>query len=108
MRLNANEKAALIQIRDNLKSGKSYGKDIFRYGNGTRPTFPYFATAISYKPQPGRHPGYFCWTHAGSSANRATLEELKWLITVIFKMTPSEFCAEYITSDNSKIIPAYY
>lgn len=103
MKLDATERAALRQIRDDMKSGLIYGKDIFQYGNGTRPTYPYFSAAIYYKPRPGRDPGLFCWTHYGSSANRATLAELAWIITIIFKTTPSKFRAEYITNDKSKI-----
>jgi hypothetical protein len=68
----------------------------------TVPDFP-ILEAQSIKPKIGRHPGYFCWSNYGSSANRATLDELAWIITVIFETTPSQFRAEYITNDKSKI-----
>lgn len=103
MKLDATERAALRQIRDDLKNGLIYGKDVFRWPSGDGPRFPYFRGAIYYRPKAGRHPGYFCWSNYGSSANRATLDELAWIITVIFETTPSQFRAEYITNDKSKI-----
>lgn len=33
----------------------------------------------------------FCWSHYGSSAEKATKEDLEWLLKVIFKSEPSEF-----------------
>lgn len=39
------------------------------------------------------------WTHAGSSANKNTIEDLDWIITVIFGMTPDEFKQKYIRKE---------
>lgn len=101
--MNSTEREALRTIRDNLKSGLVYGKDVFRWPSGDGPRFPYFSEAISYKPKPGRHPGYFCWNNFGSSAERATLAGLQWIIETIFETTPSAFLEEYITNDKSRI-----
>lgn len=101
--MNSTERAALRTIRDNLKSGLIYGKDVFRWPSGNGPRFPYFSEAIEYRPQPGRHPGYFRWHNYGSSASRATLPELAWIIKTIFDTTPSAFLTEYITNDKSRI-----
>lgn len=38
-----------------------------------------------------------CWTHYGSSANKATKADLHWIITVIFDMTPEQFEQKYTT-----------
>lgn len=37
----------------------------------------------------------WCWCHYGSSAEKATLESLEWLIRVIFRTTPEEFEKTY-------------
>lgn len=96
------ETIALNQIYYNLLSGQRYGKDIFKFANGDGPRFPYFSEAISYgTDRDGTK--IFRWTHYGSSANRATKTELKWIIKTIFKMTAEQFQAEYITHDQSKI-----
>ena len=51
---------------------------------------------------------YIRWTHYGSSANKATLEELRWILTEIFEMTPEEFLFEYTTYNEYKRINAFY
>lgn len=38
------------------------------------------------------------WRHAGSSANKSTLRDLKWILSEIFEMTPEEFLFKYTTS----------
>lgn len=40
---------------------------------------------------------YIYWRHAGSSANKCTKENLRWLLKEIYHMTPAEFIAEYTT-----------
>ncbi len=72
-------------IYNNLMGGKRYGYVVKNV------RFPYFQTVLCKhwcKP-------YFCWTHCGSSANKATKEELQWLIETIFGMTPEEFSNKY-------------
>lgn len=96
------ETIALHQINQKLKNGEIFGKDVFSWPNGNGPRFPYFHAVLSYgKDYNGEN--IFRWTHYGSSANRATLKDLKWIITVIFKTTPSRFLQEYITKSGSRI-----
>lgn len=83
--LDDGERATLERIFINLCSGAVYGEDIENV------RFPYFHTVISYDVMKD----LFFWTHYGSSANRATLEELEWIITRIFKTTPSGFLKRY-------------
>ena len=35
------------------------------------------------------------WCHYGSSANRATKKELRWILNHIFEMRPTEFIKKY-------------
>lgn len=75
----------LDTIYNNLMQGKQYGYVLRNV------RFPVFTTVLFHhwcKP-------YFCWTHYGSSANKATREELAWIIETIFQMTPEEFAATY-------------
>ena len=96
------ETIALNQIYYNLLSGRRYGQDVLKWANGDGPRFPYFSEAISYgTDRDGTK--IFRWTHYGSSANRATKTELKWIIKTIFKTTAEQFQRDYITSDQSKI-----
>lgn len=37
------------------------------------------------------------WRHYGSSANKCTRKDLRWLLKEIYHMTPAEFLAEYTT-----------
>ena len=76
------EKDILRDILRDVKAGYRYGKDY---------TWNY------YENKPYRYP-YF-----GSSAIKATLRDLEWLITVIFKTTPSGFLRDYIRNDQSAI-----
>lgn len=73
----------LSVIYNNLIKGGRYGK-LIKYVR-----FPYFGVSLSYDGQ------YFLWNHAGSSANKATLTDLAWIIKVIFKLTPKEFVNRY-------------
>lgn len=77
------DKAILTAIYNNLIKGGRYGKLVkdVRY--------PYFRLNLCYVR------GYFHWSVAGSSANKATLEELAWIIEKIFKLTPKEFVNRY-------------
>ena len=74
-----NNTEALNVIYINLKKGKRYGYMVRNV------RYPYFHTDLMYDGQ------YWCWHNYGSSANRATKKELKWIIETIYKMSPVEF-----------------
>jgi hypothetical protein len=40
---------------------------------------------------------YIFWRHYGSSANKCTRKDLRWVLKEIYHMTPAEFLAEYTT-----------
>lgn len=73
----------LNEMFNNLKKGGTYGHMV------TNVRYPYFHENIWNNGK------FFCWNHYGSSANRATKEELEWLITTIFKCEPEEFVQKY-------------
>ena len=96
------ETIALHQINQKLKNGEIFGQDVFKWANGTGPRFPYFHAVLYYGT--GRNgKKLFFWTHYGSSANRATLRELRFIIYTIFETTPSQFQKDYITKSESRI-----
>lgn len=70
---------ALYEIMDNIKAGKKY---CTWYENMR---FPMYSTNLSYGN------GLISWTHYGSSANKATLKDLHFVITKLFRMTEEEF-----------------
>lgn len=76
--------STLKMIYNNLQNGKVYGRmfDNCRY--------PFFDSVL-YKT----NTGFIGWKNYGSSANKNTLKELKWIIEVIFHCTPEEFVALY-------------
>ena len=74
---------AIDVIYKNLMENKYYGYVV------TNVRFPYFHLSL-YKGKK-----FFYWNHYGSSANKATKKNLKWIIEVIFKMTPEEFINHY-------------
>lgn len=74
---------AFDEIYSNLKRGIVYGENI------TNVRFPYFRTVLSCDGK------YWFWSHYGSSANKATKSELRWILSKIFKLTPIEFLEEY-------------
>ena len=76
-------------IYNNLQNGYSYGK--YRYNV----MFPYFDIVLSLDATKT----FIRWRHFGSSANRNTIEELQWILSEIFKMTPEEFEDEYICEE---------
>lgn len=47
----------------------------------------------------------FNWQYFGSSAEKADLCHLNWLLTTIFKCTPTEFRAQYITRSEAQKMP---
>lgn len=72
-------------IFNNLMNGNHYGYVVKNV------RFPYFHSVLVKHP----HKPFFCWSHAGSSANKANKKELAWLIENIFRMTPEEFVNRY-------------
>ena len=73
------------EIYNNLMDGNQYGYVLKNV------RFQVFNTVLCKhycKP-------FFCWSHYGSSANKATKKELLWIIEVIFKMTPEDFINAY-------------
>lgn len=75
----------LDEIYNNLLKGRVYGCQI----DNVR--YPYFSVVLSYD---SIH-NLFHWHHYGSSANKATKEELAWIIEKIFDMTPERFAQTY-------------
>lgn len=77
----------LNTIYDNLMNGMKYGYVV----KGKNIRYPYWHEVL------GKHwcKPYFFWNNYGSSANRANKKELKFIIEVIFKMTPEEFVKKY-------------
>ena len=89
--------AALTRIFDNLTAGAVYGHDRLSwrddYPEKAIAGKPMFTTALykdSFKP-------LFHWHNYGSSANKATMKDLLWIITQIFDCTPEQFERRYIT-----------
>lgn len=88
---------ALKLIYSMLLAGESFGKiDEFRLG-GT-----YFWDVLSADET------YIYWRHYGSSANKTSLTNLKWIMTNIFKMTPEQFLVNYTTYSEWKRIDKCY
>ena len=88
---------ALKLIYDRLLAGESFGKiDQHRQG-GT-----YFWDVLYFDGT------YICWRHYGSSANKASLQNLKWIMTNIFNMTPEQFLYEHTTYSEWKRINSCY
>lgn len=78
---------SLNNIWNNLMSGGVYGY-CFRHPDFTFTDYGYtFTASLSYDSIKK----LFFWRHAGQSANKATMQDLAWIITVIFNMTPPEF-----------------
>ena len=75
----------LDEIYNNLLKGRVYGYQV----DNVR--YPYFSVTLSYD---SIH-NLFRWRHYGSSANKATKEELTWIIEKIFDMFPEQFAKTY-------------
>ena len=76
----------LRQIMEHLRSGGSYAQ--FIAGDGI--LYPYWHKVLYQTAN-----GFLGWNHYGSSACRANLRDLNWIIRQIFKMTPTEFTDSY-------------
>lgn len=58
------------------------------YANGTHRYFEPRAQLVKIDDADG---SWIAWRHYGSSANKNTLEDLEWLLRVIFKKTAADF-----------------
>ena len=97
------EREILNGIANALKSGGVYGEMV----KGTNPAIkrPFFWKVLSFGYCQNSGLTIWRWRHYGSSANPATLKDLKWILDTIFKMKPSEFVAKYVlkTSEDLRI-----
>lgn len=89
--------SSLKFIYDKLREGEAFGLiDKHRLG-GT-----YFWDVLWADNE------YIHWRHFGISANKLSLQNLKWIITNIFKTTPEQFLFNYTTYSEWKRIDKYY
>ena len=93
----------LKEIYNNLQSGITYGEDMDREHHSWI-NYPYF-NAVLYliANSPTSAEEVIGWRHYGSSANKNTEKDLKWILDNIFNMTPTEFTSKYIKSTDSKL-----
>ena len=82
--MNINQNKILNEIYNNLQQNKVYGEMI------TNMRFPYFHIVL-YKTTQNN----IGWRNYSSSANKNTIESLKWIIETIFKCTPEDFVRTY-------------
>lgn len=87
------ETIALHKLYNDLKAGETYGEELHNV------RFPCWWYVLGYD----RIKKLFYWRHYGSSANAATLEDLKWILSVIFKMTATEFLENYMKKSESAL-----
>ena len=91
--MDKKNKYALRKIMHNLKQGRNYGYFMFwNYYHDCPMRFPMFMWNLGYD----KYAHVIRWRNAGSSANKATLKDLEWIITVIFETTPIQFLHDYI------------
>lgn len=93
----------LKEIYNNLQAGITYGEDMDREHHSWI-NYPYF-NAVLYliANSPTSTEEVIGWRHYGSSANKNTEKDLKWILDNIFNMTPTEFTNKYIKSTDSKL-----
>lgn len=97
--MKKSENIALHKIMNDLNAGFTFGRDCtWNYYENKPLHYPYFHHNLYITPR-----GNIGWNCSGSSANKKTLEDLHWVITVIFRETPETFLEKYIRNDNSKI-----
>lgn len=95
---NEEDNKKLKEIYDNLQNNINYGYDM------TNVTFPVFHSVLYLVWNDIAHTEKAIgWNHYGSSANKNTLEDLKWVLDNIFEMTPTKFLNTYIKEQDSKI-----
>lgn len=93
--------SALKLIYDKLLAGECFGKIDEHSQGGT-----YFWDVLSIGNGNGGR--FIFWRHYGSSANRVSLQNLKWILTEIFKTTPEQFLFDYTTYNEWKRIHSCY
>ena len=77
-----------------LQAGESFGKiSYWDYSSGRPFRYLMFNTAL----QKHYCKNIICWTNYGSSANKNTLKDLRWILETIFNTTATEFLKEYKT-----------
>lgn len=79
---------ALDRIWGNINAGMRYGRDFLNVA------YPFFEEVLYIGTGTGLKK-YIFWRHYGSSANRVTKADLRWVIETIFRMTPEEFERAY-------------
>ena len=93
--------SALKLIYNKLLSGEIFGKIDKHTQGGT-----YFWETLYVGSGVGGE--FIFWRHFGSSANRVSLQNLKWILTEIFKVTPEQFLYDYTTYNEWKRIHKCY
>jgi len=88
MKYSENEKKAFCAIFENLNNGKYYGQKTACGQHIDKRGF-YYSDVLS------RYNNYFRWTYFGSSCEKNTAENLRWILTHIFKMSAVEFSEKY-------------
>lgn len=97
------DKKKLKEIYNNLQAGITYGEDMDKEHHSWI-TYPYFDTVLWLMANsPHTAEEVIGWRHYGSSANKNTVKDLKWILDVIFEMTPTEFLQKYIKNTDSKL-----
>ena len=94
--------SALKLIYAKLLKGEIFGK-IDKHSQGGTYFWDVLSIGIGNNGQ-----SYIFWKHYGSSANRVSLQNLKWIMIEIFKMTPEQFLFEYTTYNEWKRINECY
>jgi len=88
---------SLKLIYDKIRAGEIFGKiDKHRLGGS------YFWDVLWIEN------GFIHWRNYGSSANKISLKNLKWIIENIFKTTAEQFLFDYTTYNEWKRINQYY
>ena len=83
----------LEKIYKMLQDGEEFGEVLPHRLGGT-----FFWDVLCLSP----NMKYIRWRHYGSSANKNTKKDLKWILAEIFHMTPEEFIRKYKTYSEYK------
>ena len=84
----------LKTVYNRLMAGETFGKiDYWNYYENKPFRYVNFHTVLMKHPEKN----LFCWSCFGSSANKATLKDLKWLFENILHTTPRDFLNTHIT-----------
>ena len=87
------------ELLEDLNNGYVYGNPI------TYVKYPYFEENLKKVNSKGKK--YIAWQNYGSSANRFTQDDLKFVIEVIFKQTLKQFLHNHMRIHDSKIHSLY-